>query len=245
MELSICRPNPQKAKPPPLWFVTNGELTVGPVRTGLLLRGVEHERIPDYCSVRELRWKSFRGLDEIREIRALRARFAELGAPGSPEPAAQPSDEYSTTLATARDPGEVLLLGLHAAIKKTRASIGLVHRIVDPCAPPVTCCVHGAGLIGRLGEKLPRYDLMLGAARARRIVIGDPLTTAVHRDGAIRLSAGYRTLSGIAMLPICRGNELLAMIELARDDHNFREQDDLELIGLGQAMVARLDDLAN
>jgi hypothetical protein len=241
MELSICRPNPQKPKPPPLWFVTNGELTVGPVRTGLLLRGVEHERIPDYCAVRELRWKNFRGLDEIREIRALRTRFAQSGTSGSPAP----SDEFSTILATARDPGEVLLLGMHAAIEKTRASIGLVHRIVDPWAPPITCCVHGTGLIGRLGEKLPRSDLMLGAARARRIVIGDPLATAVHRDGAMRLSAGYRTLSGIAMLPICRGNELLAMIELARDDHTFREKDDLELANLARAMIERLDALAN
>ena len=30
-----------RLEPPPLWYVTNGELTVGPVVTGLLMRGVE------------------------------------------------------------------------------------------------------------------------------------------------------------------------------------------------------------
>ena len=40
-----------KPKPPPLWYVTNGEIRVGPVLTGLLKRGVEHGRVPDYCRV--------------------------------------------------------------------------------------------------------------------------------------------------------------------------------------------------
>src|SRR5262245_29814228 len=56
--------------PPPLWFVTNGELTVGPVTTSLLIRGVEHGRVPDECDVAgyDGQW---RNVHCVREIAAL------------------------------------------------------------------------------------------------------------------------------------------------------------------------------
>ena len=37
-----------KLNPPPLWYVTNGALTVGPVLTGLLMRGVDEGQVPQY-----------------------------------------------------------------------------------------------------------------------------------------------------------------------------------------------------
>ena len=58
-----------RLEPPPLWYVTNGELTVGPVVTGLLMRGVEFGRVPDYCHVRTYRG-DWRTLSSVREISA-------------------------------------------------------------------------------------------------------------------------------------------------------------------------------
>src|SRR6185295_3348046 len=63
--LSVIKPNP-----PPLWYVTNGEVTVGPVVTNLLKRGVAEGAIPEACSVRRTDgpWRS---LDTVREVAAL------------------------------------------------------------------------------------------------------------------------------------------------------------------------------
>ena len=66
-----------RLEPPPLWYVTNGELTVGPVVTGLLMRGVEHGRVPEYCHVRTYHG-DWRGLNSVREISALNSKaFAQ------------------------------------------------------------------------------------------------------------------------------------------------------------------------
>ncbi|MEI9953814.1 MAG: hypothetical protein WDO74_33770 [Pseudomonadota bacterium] len=51
MELQQIPRSIFKQTPPPLWYVTNGELTVGPVVTGLLIRGVEAGRVPEFCQV--------------------------------------------------------------------------------------------------------------------------------------------------------------------------------------------------
>src|SRR5262245_62176932 len=59
--------------PPPLWYVSNGDLTVGPVPTSLLVRGVEHGRVPDFCDVTT--WEgSWRNVLSVREISALNAK---------------------------------------------------------------------------------------------------------------------------------------------------------------------------
>src|SRR6201992_3075590 len=65
---SVFRP-----KPPPLWYVTNGELTVGPVVTGLLIRGVEAGRVPEYCHVSPYHGE-WRTLNAVREIAALNSK---------------------------------------------------------------------------------------------------------------------------------------------------------------------------
>src|SRR5205814_1589374 len=61
---SVLHPNP-----PPIWFVTNGAITVGPVLTGLLMRGVDEGRVPEYCRVSadQTRWRK---LESVREIAA-------------------------------------------------------------------------------------------------------------------------------------------------------------------------------
>ena len=73
MELNQIPRSVFKQTPPPLWYVTNGELTVGPVVTGLLIRGVEFGRVPDYCHVSPFRG-DWRTLNSVREIAALNSK---------------------------------------------------------------------------------------------------------------------------------------------------------------------------
>ncbi len=229
----------EKRQPPPLWFVSNGETTVGPVRTDLLLRGVYHERIPDDCVVRELRWNGWRELGRIREIAALR-RVQALGGSVS-DALATPGERASRLVDHARDAGEVLLFSLHAAVAATGAEIGLVHRMSDPWTRPMTRVAHGPGTHGLLGAYVPATDLALGAARARRIVIGSPDATGVHRAIAGRLAGGLRLLDGVAMLPVCRGRELVAFIELGRADHPFRSADVDALQTIGRRAIQLIE----
>src|SRR5690349_12176781 len=70
--------------PPPLWFVSNGETTVGPVSTNLLLRGIAADRVPNDCMVRERSWRDWRALDSVREVAALRrdqVRYGQVHVP--------------------------------------------------------------------------------------------------------------------------------------------------------------------
>ncbi len=237
MQLSIA--GARRVQPPPLWFVTNGETTVGPVRTGLLLKGVAHGRIPDDCLVRELRWKAWRGLGQIREVRELKRRQT-WGLLAADTPAPPSAGAAEIVLSRARDAGETLLFALNVAVKRTGASAGLVHRMSGPWSEPVICCAHGDGMHGLLSESVPGSDLMLGAARARRIVIGRPQESAVHCASAQRLDGSDKALRGVLMAPVCDGRELLAMIELGRTDHAFRTADALVLEAIVAAAARRL-----
>jgi len=230
LKLVTWSPAPRNPQPPPLWFVTNGETTVGPVRTELLLRGIQQGKVPDDCLVREFRWQGFRPLDQVREIRALRREGTSAG-----------KDDIEAALARATDPGEVLLFALSLAISRTGASFGYVHRVAEPWRAPVTCCAHGPSTTDRLGKRLSSSDYMLGAARARYIVMGTPLQTRAHRDAARRLSGGLYVLRGVAMVPIYRRDGFFAMLELGRSDHAFRAKDDAELRAIVAGAADRLD----
>jgi hypothetical protein len=240
MEL-VPQTNPATSNPPPLWYVTDGDVTVGPLRTALLLKGVRAGRIPDECRVREARWQNWRRLEEVREIRAI-FRSQEVASATRPWELLEHATGVHRFLACAFDPRELLLFGLHAAAQRTGAELGCVHRAVDEIRPPVTSCVHGPGLTHRLGMELPVNDLMLGAARARRVVIGAPDATAVHRACGERLG-GMAVLKGIAMCPIHRQGELYAMLELGRADHPFRAEDESMLREVADAIAARLERL--
>jgi hypothetical protein len=82
---------------------------------------------------------------------------------------------------------------------------------------------------------------MLGAARARYIVMGGPLQTRAHREATRRLGAGCYALRGVAMVPIFQRHGLSAMLELGRCDHAFRAKDDAELRSVAKAVAERLD----
>ncbi len=227
-------------RPPPLWYVTNGETTVGPVRSELLVRGVWHDRIPEDCHVRESRWKSWRCLSEIREVAAVkRAKRHGFDAPRLRRPVLT-FDRFHARFRHASDASEVLLLLLAEAMDRTRASYGMIHRARERFGAPVISYARGPGMSEMLGQTVETNDASLAVARMGKIVYGPPAHGFVERTIALRIGAP-RQLSGVAMIPVTTAQHLLAVMELGRRDHSFRVQDAKTLAFLARAAVSRLE----
>ena len=224
---------------PPQWLVTNGRVTVGPVRTELLLRGVLHGRVPSDSLVREVGWQNWRNVGQIREVCALKRVLDRTM--DDPNPTVRSFREGAQAVAEATDVGEALLVALHAAAHATSATVGLAHRVREPLLLPTASCVyeHPPEV---LGEVLPWFDPAFALARSGGLVLGPANAGAVERAINARLSTGA-PLQGVAMLPITVGGQLCAMLELGRSDHPFRLSDATELgdfaVSVG-ATLARL-----
>ncbi|MEZ4224407.1 MAG: GAF domain-containing protein [Polyangiaceae bacterium] len=226
-------------RPPPLWYVSNGELTVGPVRSNLLVRGVWHERIPDDCWIREARWADWRPLSEVREVSAVRrAKRAGFDAPRLVRPALTP-DRFHTKFRHAQDASEVLLLLLAESMERTHATFGMIHRCREAYGTPVISYARGPGMCELLGQAIPDGDPSLAVARTGNLVHGPPQHGFVERSIALRIGVP-RLLAGVAMVPIATERHLLAVMELGRRDHTFRDQDARMLAFLAGAAVRRL-----
>lgn len=204
----------------PRWLVTNGNTTVGPVHTELLLRGYMGGRIPLHCQVREVSWGSWRPLERIREIGALNRRLARDAAPASLR-------EALRRLPATQDVGELLTAALALAAQVLDANAGLVHRYRSPAATPVTSMVFGVPA-ERLGEVLPSTDPSYCLALRGKSLCGNPAHGLAERLVAERLQHDAPQTS-IAMAPIVAGGRLVALLELGRTDHAFRADDGDEL----------------
>ena len=200
----------------PCWLVTNGDTTVGPVHTELLLRGYMGGRIPEHCRVREVRWGSWRPLDGIREIGSLKRRLARDGAPLDLREAAQ-------RLPATRDVGELLTLALQLAALALDANAGLMHRYRSPASSPVTSAVLGVPA-ERLGEVLPGTDPSYLLALRGKGLCGTPYQGLTERLVAERLQHDA-PLQSVAMAPIIASGRLVALLELGRTGHVFRADD--------------------
>jgi hypothetical protein len=212
------------------WLVTNGDTTVGPVHTELLLRGYMGGRIPEHCQVREVGWQVFRPLDGIREIGSLKRRLArDTERPLNLRDAA-------LRLPPRCDLGELLTAALQLAAHVLDANAGLVHRYRSPSPLPVTSSVVGV-MPERLGEVLSATDPSYLLALRGRGLCGSPRHGLAERLVAERLQHDG-PLSSVLMTPIMVAGRLVAMLELGRTAHAFRVDDADDLAELA-ARVAR------
>jgi hypothetical protein len=225
----------------PEWLVCNGSVTVGPVRTDLLLRGVLHGRVPSSSWVRQTGWQAWRELYKIREVSALR-RVLERGV--DDQLGSSTLREGAEALPQASDAGEALLIALHAAANATSATVGLAHRVREPLRLPTTSCVFEASS-ERLGEVLPWFDPTFALARTGAVCLlrGSGKPGSAEHASARRLSPDS-PLSGVALLPIRVANEVHAVLELGRSDHPFRSSDSSELSEFAQRVAQTLARLA-
>jgi hypothetical protein len=226
MQLSVHA----KTSTVPLWVVSNGEVTIGPVRTELLMRGIRHGRVPLDCRVRATGSEEWRELSQLREFAAL---SGQAGAVGDFQKAA-------AEVARARDEGDVLACLLGGAATATRATRGLVHAERAPLSLLVTSYALG-GLEEALGQVLSPHDPAYTLAKNGQRLAGTPKDGTAERLVAQRL--GSVRLAGVVMIPITYGTELTAMLELGREDRGFRQSDADGLSRLCTLAIARLEEL--
>lgn len=208
-----------KPQPPPLWYVSNGERTVGPVATNLLMRGIEHGRVPDYCQVRAARG-TWRELMAVREVAALHTL---PGAKSSPNPELE---DWSERVSAMRDDDEACHSVTWLSLMATGAESAMLHfRSRSPHSRAlVTRSVLGPMPNDRLGHALPEEDFVLRSARLGMPVVGPPYGRAEDAL-AMRFAHTSGGVGAAAMIPIFGGGELVAMLELARPGHAFRRSD--------------------
>jgi len=217
----------------PRWLVTNGDTTVGPVHTELLLRGYMGGRIPEHCWVREVRWGDWRPLDGIREIGTLRRRLAREKTPLNLR-------EASQVLPTTSDVGELLAWMLQVAALSLDVNAGLIHRYRSPLDLPVTSAVYGAPA-EKLGDVLSRDDPSYLLALRGKSLCDSPRHGLAERTVAERLQHDAPLLS-VSMTPIVAPatGRLLGMLELGRTDHVFRVDDSGDLAELAARVALRI-----
>jgi len=242
---SLLRPSP-----PPLWFVTNGDKTVGPVSTNLLLRGIAADCVPNDCLVRERKWRTWRALDTVREVAALRrdqARYGQVHVARTRYHRASGRDIglalFAKRLLRAKDPSEALLASLTEAVRETGALVGAIHRRGGPSRGFVTSVVTGPGMHRRVGRIVHADDPVLAIAESGRSLYGEPddLPAMIVQD---RLGE-FPACAGVAMMPVHCAGRLFALFELGRPDHAFRVGDVRRLASIANAVAERFSTIMN
>jgi hypothetical protein len=217
MQNQAFSPSVFRPLPPPLWFVTNGDLTVGPVPTSLLVRGVEHGRVPDECDVTT--WEgSWRNVQRVREIAALVSKV------GPKPPTEEQLVEWSRPGLRVRDEEELAHNVTWLSLVTTGAESAMFHYRGPHSRSFITRSVLGPMSTERLGYALPDCDPLLEAARLGRPVIGPPYGP-VEDALAIRMATSQGGVGAAAMIPIFSGGMLRGMLELSRPGHAFRRAD--------------------
>lgn len=209
-------------QPPPLWYVTNGELTVGPVVTGLLIKGVEYGRVPEYCHVRDLRG-DWRKLESVREIAALHSKVT-MAVKGVGSERHDEISELERLARRIRDEDERCYDMTRLSMMVTGAECGMLHYVGRSVRTLTTRCVLGPISTERLGQPLPESDLVLRSARLGRPVTAPPYGPTEHAL-AIRFAGSAGGVGAAAMIPIFIHGTLTAMLELSRPGHAFRRSD--------------------
>ena len=212
---SVFRPAPLR-----LWYVTNGELTVGPVvPLAYWIRGVEGGRVPDFCHVSHA---------ASRRVAARSARSEEIAAlsskTGAKAPSAQQLAEWARPVERIKDEEELSHTVTWLSLVATGAESAMFHYRRRNAKVLVTRSVLGPISRERLGYALPENDLVLQAARLGRPVFGPPYGPTEDAL-AIRFAGSRGGVGAAAMVPIFVAGNLTAMLELSRPGHAFRRSD--------------------
>jgi len=202
---------------PPLWYVSDGDLTVGPVPTKLLLRGIEHGRVPDGCWVRAS-GSDWRNVHAVREVAALNGKL------GPRLPTEEQLVEWTRPAAQIRDEEELAHQLTWLALVATGAESAMFHYRAPRSRWFVTRSVVGPMSPDQLGRVLPEWDPLLEAARLGRPVVGPPYGP-LEDALATRMATSQGGVGAAAMVPIFWRGMLRGLLELSRPGHAFRRED--------------------
>lgn len=142
-------------------------------------------------------------------------------------------------LAHARKLQDALLLTVSTAVAAASADVGLVHRVRGDLNAAVTVGGHGPGTELLLGERLSREDPTLGAARAGRTVLSEPLPGDVSRYIIGRIERCLPEPASVAMVPLLLYGELVALFEIGRQGRPLRAHEVARVEDVVEALAER------
>jgi hypothetical protein len=217
------------------FFVTDGEVTIGPVDGELLARGIASGKVPfealvwcagweQWCCVRD--YASAHALLPTEEAAVASAKLARVS---DLSPLQMPAtDIQAQTLSEARDLGHAASSFLSMCAAATGAECGWVH-VFSRSSGGAMVTLEGIGPRSAfgLGRTIDASDQALRAAREGRTVLGEPIPGVVGSAVAARVLATGMAASSVLMTPVlCRG-QLLCMVELgiASRPAGFRARD--------------------
>jgi hypothetical protein len=208
------------------WYVSTGNVAVGPVNLDLIARGVEAGKVPIADAfVRHEQWRVWRPLRELVE-RDTTDDIADVGRPSTPEDFA-PGDAIDG----AADRHDALVLLMTAAVARASAEAVIVHEIERVGAR--VACAHGTNVTAVLGAHTSLADPAVIAASAGRIETDAEASLT-------RLSTIAEPIGSSVTLPILPHGALVAMIEIGRATP-FRREEIASLLALVDALVERLE----
>ncbi len=206
-----------KQTPPPLWYVTNGELTVGPVVTGLLIRGVgsgaRARVLPGQPVSRRLARVDL-GARNCRADQQDQRQRAERGTIGGVDPTGRANQGRVRV----EPHGDLVVVD----------DDGRGERDVSLPRSQPTLADHALGDRADL-ERAPRLRLAGERLGVESGAHGPPCPRPPYgptEDAlAIRFASSRGGVGAAAMIPIFIGEQLTAMLELSRPGHAFRRSD--------------------
>jgi hypothetical protein len=235
MDVSTWYPGRRRITPPPLWMLSDGYRTVGPITTTALVHQVKEGRVPDACGAKPAPSAKWRPLDRIREVRAVRRSMMRGRRPLGSE-----IDLDASRLMLRLSGGhEALDVGLRTAALELSAELGFVH-VFESSHRAVTRYAFGPGARGRIGCPLLERDILSHVARTHSLAMGDVDTHHAFRVAASRLGGRAAEVRGVAMIPIVHGGGVVAMLELGRSERSFRTSDATTLRSVAGRIVDRL-----
>ena len=215
------------ALPPPLWHVSNGRLTVGPVPTTLVRAGFETGRISADCSLRNRAREEWRSVTTLRELR--------------PKPVVETVSTLETLLALSESISEVLLLGLRLAMERTGSTLGVLHRFDAPRKAPILHAAWGHPLAENADMPVDAENCFRLMAESNRLALSTPEESEEAREVADRLGGIDGAAAGVATAPIYQGGRVRAMIQISRPIHGYRATDAFVLANVAKITARRLD----
>lgn len=235
MDVATWYPGRKRVTPPPLWMLSDGCRTVGPVTTTALVHHVKEGRVPDACGARPTPSATWRPIEHIREVRAVRRSMVRGRGPHKHEI----DLDASRLMLRLSEGSEALQVGLRTAALELSAELGFVH-VFESSHRAVTRYAFGPGAHGRIGCPLLERDILSHVARTHSLAMGDVDTHHAFRVAASRLGGRTAEVRGVAMIPIVHAGAVVAMLELGRSDRSFRTSDATTLRSVASRIVARL-----
>lgn len=217
MPSRLVRPTVFSPIVPPLWYVSDGELTVGPVTTSLLVKGVEHGRVHEECWVRTS-GSYWRNVLAVREVSVL------AGNAGPRLPSGEQLVEWAGASQRVRDEEEFSHNLAWLALVATGAESAMVHYRGPRARRFFTRAIVGPMGMEQFGRALPELDPVLCAARRGQPVVGPPYGL-VEDALALRMASSQGGVGAAAAIPIFWMGSLRILLELSRPGHAFRRED--------------------